>query len=109
MADVKPLTAEQLRDWLARGEPRPVILDVREPWEVEICALPGATCIPMSRIAERVEELPRDGDIVVLCHHGMRSFHVATYLRGLGFERLYNLNGGIDAWAQQVDPSMPTY
>lgn len=109
MSDVKLLSALQLRDWLARGGPRPVILDVREPWETEICTLPGSTCIPMSRIAQRIDELPREADIVVLCHHGMRSFQVATYLRGLGFERLYNLDGGVDAWAREVDPDLPVY
>ncbi|HEX7045621.1 MAG TPA: rhodanese-like domain-containing protein [Burkholderiales bacterium] len=97
-----------MRDWLVRPAP-PVVLDVREPWEVEICALPGSTCIPMAEIPGRIDELPRDRPIVVVCHHGMRSLQVARYLDARGFAPLYNLTGGIDAWARDVDPGVVRY
>lgn len=105
---VQPLSVQQLRDRLARGGP-PIVLDVRAPWEVKICALPGSTLIPMGEITARTDELPRDKEIVVLCHHGMRSLQVACYLSEHGFASLYNLSGGIDAWAREVNTTLATY
>ncbi len=105
---IQQLTPAQLKERLA-NETAPVILDVREPWEVAVCALPGVRHIPMRDIPTQAEQLPRDQDIVVLCHHGIRSQHVAGFLERLGFERLYNLAGGIDAWARDVEPSMAKY
>lgn len=98
--------AERLAD---TSQPAPVLLDVREPWEVATCALPGITAIPMSQIPARSEELDPDDEIVCICHHGARSAHVAMFLASRGFTRVANLSGGVDAWARQVDPSMPTY
>lgn len=106
---IRQLTAKQLHERLARDAKPPMILDVREPWECAICALPGATHIPMGQITARAAELPKDNEIVVLCHHGIRSQHVANYLQRLGFERIYNLQGGINAWSLEVDPAMPKY
>lgn len=85
------------------------LLDVREPWEVEICAIPGAVNIPMGTVPGRLAELPDDRDIVVVCHHGARSMQVTMFLRSRGFEQASNLRGGVDAWARQIDPGMPTY
>jgi rhodanese-related sulfurtransferase len=86
-----------------------VILDVREPWELDICQLPDSLCIPLTSLPGRLEELPRDGTLVVLCHHGMRSAHAVQWLRANGFPQAVNLAGGIDAWARQIDPAMRTY
>lgn len=105
---IQQLTPAQLKERLARG-PAPVILDVREPWEVAVCALPGARHIPMREIPAHTDDLPRDADVVVVCHHGVRSQYVASFLERLGFERLYNLAGGIDAWARDVEPTMAKY
>lgn len=105
---IQQLTPAQLKERLAH-DAAPVVLDVREPWEVAVCALPGARHIPMRDIPAQAEALPRDKDIVVLCHHGIRSQHVASFLERLGFERIYNLAGGIDAWARDVEPSMAKY
>ncbi len=105
---IQQLTPAQLKERLARG-PAPVILDVREPWEVAVCALPGARHIPMREIPAHTDDLPRDADVVVVCHHGVRSQYVAGFLERLGFERLYNLAGGIDAWARDVEPTMAKY
>lgn len=105
---IRQLTPAQLKERLARG-PAPVILDVREPWEVAVCALPGARHVPMREIPAHTDDLPRDTDVVVVCHHGVRSQYVASFLERLGFERLYNLAGGIDAWARDVEPTMAKY
>ena len=85
------------------------LLDVREPWEVALGALPEAMTVPMNELPERLEALPADRPLVVLCHHGQRSGHVTAWLRRLGYDNAVNLDGGIDAWARTIDPAMPTY
>lgn len=105
-----PLPVAALKQWL--DDPvraAPFILDVREPWEYEICRIPGAQSLPMQEIPARFRELPQDGDVVVVCHHGMRSLQVANYLAAAGFNRVYNLSGGVAAWAEQIDPAMRNY
>ncbi|NSL53737.1 rhodanese-like domain-containing protein [Uliginosibacterium aquaticum] len=107
---VTPLSAEDLAAWLADGgRAAPLLLDVREPWEVEHCALAGITPVPMAEIPARAHELPAQQAVVCICHHGMRSQRVAMFLAQQGFESVYNLTGGVDAWAQRVDPAMPRY
>lgn len=91
------------------GEEGVVFLDVREPWEVEICHIAGALHVPMGQIVERQAEIPRDGPLVVLCHHGMRSRQVMHYLAREGFPDVRNLQGGIDAWAREIDPGLALY
>lgn len=87
------------------------LLDVREPNEVEICAIAGAIHIPMNLIPLYLDKIPDEVDIVIYCHHGVRSLNVANFLVENGFDSdlLYNLTGGIDAWARTVDTSMPKY
>ena len=87
----------------------PVVLDVREPQEIALARFPGALEIPMQSVPSRMDELDRNAEIFVLCHHGMRSAHVADYLAEQGFTRVGNVTGGIDAWALMVDPSVPRY
>jgi rhodanese-related sulfurtransferase len=107
---IEQLPAATLRQWLDdRARSAPLILDVREHWEYEICRIPGAQLMPMQEVPTRWNELPRETDIVIVCHHGMRSLQIADYLRQMGFNRLYNLSGGIAAWADQTDPAMPRY
>ena len=104
------LSVEELAAWLAdSGRAAPVLLDVREVWEVEHCALPGILAVPMAEVPAHVHELASAREIVCICHHGMRSQRVAVYLAQQGFEKVYNLAGGIDAWAQRIDPAMPRY
>lgn len=86
-----------------------LLVDVREPLELEIVRLAGARLIPMRQIPEQAASLPRDRDILLLCHHGGRSGRVTQYLRAQGFDRVANIAGGINAWAEQVDPSLPRY
>ena len=107
---IEQLPATALRQWLDdKSRAVPVILDVREPWEHDVCRIAGAQLLPMQEIPARLGELPQDRDIVVMCHHGMRSLQVANYLKSNGLDRVYNLNGGIAAWADQVEPAMPRY
>ena len=102
------LTPQQVQDGLQK-QPAPLLLDVREEDEVRLCALPGSLHIPMNLIPLRHNELPDDIPIIVYCHHGIRSLNVARYLAHVGFENVANLQGGIDAWARQIDPSLPRY
>jgi rhodanese-related sulfurtransferase len=106
---IKQLSPKQLKERLDAGGSTPVVLDVRQPWETQICQLPGATLIPMGDIPHRTGELDKNAEIVVMCHHGVRSQHVAHFLQSVGFENLSNLAGGIDAWAKEVDPAMAKY
>lgn len=88
---------------------QPVLLDVREPWEFQICHINGSTLIPMGQIPTRLDELDPSQEIVVICHHGIRSRQVAMFLMSRGFGNLINLSGGVEAWAREVDPQMATY
>jgi len=107
---MKHITAPELASRLAdNASGRPVLLDVREPWEYEICHIEGAQPMPMQSVPAHQEELDPEAPIVCICHHGMRSAQVAAFLERNGFTDVTNLTGGMHAWAQQVDPAMPTY
>jgi len=101
------MNAPQLAAYLAEAEP--LLLDVRETWEFEICRIDGSINLPMSQIPGQIEQLEDAEEIVVICHHGMRSMQVAGYLQQLVDGRLINLDGGVDAWAREVDPDMALY
>ena len=94
------------------GSPLPPrLLDVREAEEHAFCALPGTVLVPLSELQERAGEIAgwKDEEVVVYCHHGVRSAHAIGFLRGLGFAKLTNLSGGIDRWSVEVDPRTPRY
>ena len=103
---ISPATA---RDRLAAGDGDFVLLDCREPVEVAIVSIPGSVFLPMNDTPRRAGELDRAKEIAVICHHGMRSQQVADYLSRLGFPRVASVRGGIDAWAAEVDPTLPHY
>lgn len=86
-----------------------LIVDVREPYELEICALPGTRDIPMRQIPEQLDALPRDKHLLILCHHGGRSRRVTEFLRARGLTAVSNIDGGVDAWAAEIDPSLRRY
>jgi len=86
-----------------------VLLDVREPFEREFASILPSLHIPMADIPERLSEIPKDRDVVVYCHSGVRSMMVVGYLVENGFSRVANLLGGIDAWSVRVDPKVPRY
>ncbi len=90
-------------------QPGKVILDVREPDEIAICQVAGSIQIPMSQIPGRLAELPDDHHILVLCHHGSRSLRVTQFLRANDYPAVSNIAGGIDAWAEIIEPGMARY
>jgi len=108
MTEIGELEPAELKQRLDRGEAL-AVLDVREPEEVRLAALPGAIHIPMGDIPARLSELDCEAQWVVVCHHGMRSAQVAMYLARMGFTRVANLSGGIDEWSLTVDPAVPRY
>ncbi len=108
--EMEQITAQELKSWLDDpSRRRPVLVDVREPWEVAVCRLPDSVHVPMNAIPARAHELDAGADTVLVCHHGARSYQVGLFLERRGFARLYNLFGGVDAWARSVDPTMATY
>ena len=107
MQSIRP---DELAVWLEDTQrPQPVLLDVREEWEVQTASLPGITHIPMNSIPDTLDQLPRDADIVCICHHGMRSYQVGRFLEHNGFTRIINLSGGMDAVSRTVYPHIPVY
>jgi len=103
------ITASQVKAMQKRGD-KFVLLDVREPWEIEKASIEGSKLIPMGEIPGRGhQELDPEDHIVVLCHHGVRSLSVTNWLRQQGFEKVQSVRGGIDGWARTVDPKIPLY
>lgn len=102
------ITPEELKARLDTND-RPVLLDVRQDWEMQLCRLDNSVHIPIEEIEMRTDELSPDDEIVVYCHQGVRSAAVAEYLRQLGFRDVKNLAGGLDRWARTIDPRMRRY
>ncbi|MCG8323883.1 MAG: hypothetical protein MI673_00065 [Thiotrichales bacterium] len=105
MQEISPAELNQLKSDTEAMQ----ILDVREPWEFEICRIEGSRNIPMNDIPGQLENIDREQTIAVVCHHGMRSLQIAGFLEANGFTRVLNLQGGIHAWAETVDPAMEKY
>ena len=104
------LSGVELAHWLAdAGRPRPLLLDVREPWEFALCRIEGSEPVPLGALSKRLGALDCERPIVCICHHGTRSFQAGLALQRHGCREVYNLVGGVDAWARQIDPSMATY
>jgi sulfur-carrier protein adenylyltransferase/sulfurtransferase len=103
------LTVEESHRLLNTAASDTHLIDVREPYEFEICAIPGAEPIPMRQIPEHLGDLPRGKHLLIHCHHGGRSLRVTEYLRAQGFPRVSNVAGGIEAWAEQIDPTLRRY
>ncbi len=107
-AGLPEMTVEELKALLDCRNP-PFILDVRNPEEYQICRLPGSTLIPLPELPQRVHELDSAREMVVHCKSGLRSAKAIRFLQASGFKKLKNLKGGIMAWAEQIDPTMPRY
>jgi adenylyltransferase/sulfurtransferase len=105
---VKEITPVELKRRLDAGEAL-TVLDVREPWECEIARLPGSINIPLDELPRRLGELDAHATTIVMCKAGGRSRRAAQFLAGAGFDQAVNLAGGIDAWARDIDPELPTY
>jgi sulfur-carrier protein adenylyltransferase/sulfurtransferase len=107
-AGIAELAPRALAQRLAQGDV-PLLIDVREAWEFALARLPEAQLMPLGEVMRAPPLLPDDRDIVVYCHHGMRSQQAAYRLQAAGYSRVFNLSGGIDAWSEDVDPSVPQY
>jgi rhodanese-related sulfurtransferase len=107
---VPSITATELKQRLDAGE-RLSLIDVREPFEWDIANLGefGARRIPLGDVLQRTDEIERDVDVVIYCRSGSRSAGAVRQLRARGFDRVMNLEGGLQAWAQEIDPNMATY
>ena len=105
---MKTILPEELKKRLDAGE-KPILLDVREPWEFSICKIEGSVNISMSEPERLIDELNTNDEIIAICHHGMRSLQVCNYLETNGFNNLLNLDGGIDSWAKTIDIDMTQY
>ena len=103
---MRRFNARELDAYLEQHEPR--LIDVREPWEFQICHIPQSILLPMRQVPQSVDRF-RDQETVVICHHGIRSLQVVRFLEMHGIDHCINLDGGVDAWARDVDRSMPTY
>ncbi|WP_052046203.1 rhodanese-like domain-containing protein [Candidatus Paracaedibacter symbiosus] len=86
-----------------------VLLDVRQPWEFKICHLPNSLNIPLNDLDKLTTQLPDDKEIVTICHHGVRSKQAAILLGQCGYPKAVSLQGGVDAWARDINPTMERY
>ncbi len=98
-----------LKDYLDTCDNQPLLLDVRQPWEFDVCKIDNSVLMPMSQIPAEIESLNSERETVVICHHGIRSRSVGRFLEQAGFSNIINLSGGVAQWAQTVDQKMPTY
>ncbi len=106
---VKELPVTELNARLKKGDDNIVVIDVREPWEVSTASIAGTLNIPMNSVPSRLDDIPEEKEIAVLCHHGARSRRIAEFLSHNGFKNVYNITGGIAAWSRDVDPAVPNY
>jgi rhodanese-related sulfurtransferase len=106
---MRELTPDECKVQLEQSESSPMLLDVREPWEYQIVHLENSQLVPMRKVPEIMETLDPHQEIIVVCHHGIRSRQVALFLEHHGFSNVVNLKGGLDAWARHTDTSLPTY
>lgn len=91
------------------GGEKLLLVDVREPWEYELCRIEGAKLIPMGTVPGNLQALKGGGEVICYCHHGMRSLDVARWLRGQGVAEAKSMAGGIERWSLEIDPQVPRY
>ena len=104
---MKRFSARQLSEYLEQHQPR--LIDVREPWEFDICHIKGSELLPMRQIPDSLPLFHESPEYVIICHHGIRSMSVINFLAHHGIQNTINLDGGVDAWAQYVDRTMAIY
>lgn len=105
---VRSMSVQELKQKMDAQEVL-TLVDVREPWEYDVAQISGSLLMPLGELETRLTELPREGIVVMQCHSGMRSEEGARLLRKAGFSNVYNLEGGIEAWSREVDPTVPRY
>jgi len=106
---MREFNAAQLKTYLDTCDEQPLLLDVRQPWEVDVCKIENSVSVPMAQIPSELESLDLNRETVVICHHGIRSRRVGNYLEQAGFNNIINLSGGVKEWARTVDKQMATY
>ena len=106
---MQEMSPQQVHEYLESTTNKPLLLDVRENWEYDICHIKGSELIHMQTIPHQLDKLAPEQEIIVVCHHGIRSRMVGQFLEQAQFKHVTNLSGGVAAWSQLVDRSMPTY
>jgi rhodanese-related sulfurtransferase len=106
--DELEITPADVKARLDRGE-KLFLVDVREPWEHQLCRIDGAQLVPLGSLAASLQTLPDVDELICYCHHGMRSLDAAAWLRLQGIEKAKSLAGGIERWSLEVDPRVPRY
>jgi rhodanese-related sulfurtransferase len=104
------LSVAELSQWLGdSGREPPLLLDVRQPWEFALCRIEGSELVPLGTLGSHLPSIDPERPVVCICHHGTRSFHAGLALEHHGCRDVYNLAGGVDAWARQIEPGMTIY
>ena len=106
---MQEFSAQELKAHLETCDKPPLLLDVRQTWEYDVCRIENSVLLPMSQITAEYKSLDFDRETVVICHHGIRSRRVGRYLEEAGFSNIINLSGGVAQWAKTVDNQMTTY
>ena len=106
---MREFSAIELHGYLDTTAEKPLLLDVREPWEFDKASIEGSILIPMRSVPHQLQQLDSEKETIVICHHGIRSRMVCQFLESQGFSNVINLRGGVAAWAADVDRKMPTY
>jgi len=106
--DELEITPADMKARIERGETL-VLIDVREPWEHDVCRIEGAKLVPLGSLAASLNTLPDVEEVICYCHHGMRSLDAAAWLRFQGFAKAKSLAGGIERWSVEIDPKVPRY
>jgi len=113
MRHFTPLQLNEYLSSLSKTDTTPLLLDVREPWEFEYCNIEGSVLIPMGELAAELDsledEIGYDREIIMICHHGIRSRQMGYYMEQAGYKNITNLDGGVEQWAEDVDKSMKRY
>lgn len=105
---IKELSPLEVRE-LLKAKPDAKLIDVREEWERQVANIEGSILMPLQYLVAHAKEIDPTDDIVIFCHHGIRSAEACKFLSRLGYQNVYNLQGGIDAWSHQVDENIPIY
>jgi rhodanese-related sulfurtransferase len=106
---MREFSATELHAYMETAAIKPLLLDVREPWEFDKARIEGSTLVPMRSVPDQLQNLDPERETVVICHHGIRSRMVGRFLESQGFSKVINLRGGVAAWANDIDRQMPTY
>ena len=104
---MRKFSAIELHEYLKHNQP--LLLDVREQWEFDYCKIEGSILIPMGELPANLSRLDADTDIIMICHHGIRSRQMGYYMEQAGFKNITNLEGGVEQWAEDVDKTMKRY